>query len=124
MMWIAAMFLALALATPAVAEATDLEQLMLRPGTFVGKTVTINGVVFGAGRQTGAARFAAGRFGDSSITFTWMARDASWERAQLECADEPDERCRAKVYGVVRAWPNQPETFFIDRATVEFAAPE
>ena len=109
-------------ATAAMAGTVDVEQLKLRPETFVRQTVAIDGIVFGAGRESASVHFDAGRLKSGMITIDWADRGEPWQRAQYDCADEIDEKCRAIVTGTVRARRFQADTYFIEKAKVEFTA--
>ncbi|QLP96942.1 MAG: hypothetical protein HZY79_05380 [Rhodoblastus sp.] len=121
------MVLAFALATtatPANAETTDVEQLKLRPENFVGKAITVEGILFGATRTRGFIHYKAGRLNDEMLTIDWSDHGTAWERAQYECANEIDDKCKVIVTGVWRARPYQADTFFVEKPNVEFVAPK
>lgn len=119
---IAWMLAACALISPACAEPVDLEQLKLRPENFVGKTIVVQGILFGASRTRAFLHYKAGQLDDDMLTLEWADHGAVWERAQRECANEIEDKCTATVSGVLRSRPNQADTFYIEKAKVDFTS--
>lgn len=104
------------------AERTDVEQLKKRPENFVGKTVSISGIISIATREQALFTFKAGRLKDGFFPMRWPDRGAAWEFAQYECSGAEDSRkCNANVIGELRTLEGFENSYVIYAQEVEFA---